>query len=137
MEPPPWRVALSAATMVVVPLVIWAVIAGLAVPGVRVSTGGQATFKQVFAVVVHSAVVSAVGTVIMTPVNYFRESLSSATNLGVFLPFLPEGSFLARLAGHGGRVRRLVGDGPGHRPRPSVTRRRPVTWRSACSACTG
>ena len=43
--------------------------------------------------------ISALGTLFLTPLNYFRESLSSATNLGVFLPFLPEGSFLARLVG--------------------------------------
>jgi hypothetical protein len=98
MEPPAWRVALSAAAIVVFSLGIWAIIAGLLFL-VFASTGGQATFKQVFAVVVHSSVISAVGAVLMTPVNYFRESLSSATNLGVFLPFLPEGSFVARLAG--------------------------------------
>jgi Yip1 domain len=98
MEPPPWRVALSAATIVVFSLGVWAIIAGLLFL-VFASTGGQATFKQVFAVIVHSSVVSAVGTVIVTPVNYFRESLSSSTNLGVLLPFLPDGSFLARLAG--------------------------------------
>jgi hypothetical protein len=98
MEPAPWRVALSAVTMVVAPLVMWAVVAGILFL-VFASTGGQATFKQVYAVVVHSSVVSAIGTVIITPVNYFRESLSSPTNLGVFLPFLPEGNFLARFAG--------------------------------------
>jgi hypothetical protein len=98
MEPPPWRVALSAVAVVAVPLVLWAALAGLLFL-VFSAVGGQARFKQVFAVVVHSAAVSAVGALVMTPVNYFRESLSSATNLGVFLPFLDEGSFLARLAG--------------------------------------
>ncbi len=98
MEPAPWRVALSAVAMVVTPLIMWAAIAGILFL-VFAATGGQATFKQVFAVVVHSSVVTSVGTLIMTPVNYLRESLSSATNLGVFLPFLPEGSFVARLAG--------------------------------------
>jgi hypothetical protein len=98
MEPEPWRIGLSAAMMVVLPPVIWAVIAGLLYL-VFAATGGQATFKQVYSVVVHSTVVSTVGTLLITPVNYFRESLSSATNLGVFVPFLPEGSFLARLLG--------------------------------------
>lgn len=98
MEPSTLRVAFSAVTMVVAPFVMWAVIAGILFL-VFASTGGQAAFKQVFAVVVHSSVVSAVGAAIMTPVNYFRESLSSATNLGVFLPFLPEGNFFARFAG--------------------------------------
>ncbi len=98
MEPPAWRVALSAVMVVVMPVVVWAVLAGLLFL-VFSAIGGQAAFKQVFAVVVHASVVSAVGTLIMTPVNYFRESLSSATNLGVFLPFLPEGNFIARFAG--------------------------------------
>ncbi len=98
MEPPTWRLVLSAVTVVVAPLIMWVVIAGILFL-VFSAFGGQAAFKQVFAVVVHASAVSAVGAVVMTPVNYFRESLSSATNLGVFLPFLPDSSFLARLAG--------------------------------------
>lgn len=98
MEPEPWRMGLSAGMMVVMPPIIWAVIAGVFYL-VFAATGGQSTFKQVYAVVVHSTVVTVVGTLLITPVNYFRESLSSATNLGVFVPFLPEGSFLARLLG--------------------------------------
>jgi hypothetical protein len=61
--------------------------------------GGDATFKQVFAVVCHSGVVLAALSVFTTPLAYVRESLSSATNLGVFLPFLDESSFLARMLG--------------------------------------
>jgi Yip1 domain len=98
MEPPAWRVALSAGMTVVLPPIIWAAIAGILYL-VFAATGGQAAFKQVYAVVVHSSVVSVLGSLLITPVNYFRESLSSSTNLGVFLPFLPEGSFLARLLG--------------------------------------
>jgi hypothetical protein len=85
--------------MAVIPPVVWAVMAGVLFLIFGVFTGGNATFKQVFAVVVHSAVIGAVSTVFVTPLNYFRQTLSSATNLGVFLPFLPEGSFFARLAG--------------------------------------
>jgi Yip1 domain len=98
MEPPAWRVALSAVMIVVMSVAMWAVLAGILFLAFS-AIGGQAAFKQVFAVVVHSSVVSAVGTLVMTPVNYYRESLSSATNLGVFLPFLPEGNFIARFAG--------------------------------------
>ena len=61
--------------------------------------GGDATFKQVFAVVCHSAVVLAALSLFTTPLSYARETLSSATNLGIFLPFLDESSFLARLLG--------------------------------------
>ena len=61
--------------------------------------GGDATFKQVFAIVAHSGVVLAALSLFTTPLAYARESMSSATNLGVFLPFLDESSFLARLLG--------------------------------------
>jgi hypothetical protein len=98
MEPQPWRLALSAVSLAVVPPIIWVAIAGVLFL-VFAATGGQATFSQVFAVVVHSAIIPSLGALIMTPVNYFRQTLSSATNLGVFVPFLPEGSFVARLLG--------------------------------------
>ena len=75
------------------------VIAGIAFAVFSALLGGDATFKQVFAVVCHSAVVLAALSLFTTPLSYVRESLSSATNLGVFLPFLDESSFLARLLG--------------------------------------
>ena len=37
--------------------------------------------------------------VFVTPLNYMRESMSSATNLSVFLPMLDESSFVAKLLG--------------------------------------
>jgi hypothetical protein len=74
-------------------------IAGLAFAIFNAVLGGDATFKQVFAVVCHSAVVLAALSLFTTPLSYARETLSSATNLGIFLPFLDESSFLARLLG--------------------------------------
>ena len=74
-------------------------IGGLAFAVFNAMLGGDATFKQVFAVVCHSAVVLAALSLFTTPLSYARETLSSATNLGVFLPFLDESSFLARLLG--------------------------------------
>ena len=99
MEPSAGRMALSAVSMAVVPLIIWAAMAGILYLIFAALMGGAGTFKQLFAVVIHSSVVTAVGTLIITPVNYQRASLSSATNFAVFFPFLPEGSFLARLLG--------------------------------------
>jgi hypothetical protein len=61
--------------------------------------GGSGTFKQVMAVFAHAGAVSLLGQLFLVPLNYFRESMSSATNLAVFLPFLDEGSVLARFAG--------------------------------------
>jgi hypothetical protein len=61
--------------------------------------GGQASFKQVFAVLAHTSVLNLVQALFITPLNYVRGSLSSATSFGVFLPMLPEGSFLANFLG--------------------------------------
>jgi hypothetical protein len=75
------------------------VIAGIAFAVFNAMLGGDATFKQTFSIVAHSGVILAVLSLFTTPLAYARESLSSATNLGVFLPFLDESSFPARLLG--------------------------------------
>jgi hypothetical protein len=75
------------------------VISGIAFAVFNAMLGGDATFTQVFAVVAHSGVVLAVLSLFTTPLAYVRESMSSATNLAVFLPFLDESSFVARLLG--------------------------------------
>jgi len=98
MNPTPARLAFSAAAMLIFPPIVWAILAGVAYLVFGVFTGGTATFRQIYAVVVHSSVVGAVGALFTTPLNYVRQA-TSATNLAVFLPFLTEGSFLARLAG--------------------------------------
>lgn len=67
--------------------------------GVFTALGGDATFKQAFAVVTHSSAVTLVGALFITPLNYVRESMASATNLAVFFPMLDEGSFVARFLG--------------------------------------
>jgi hypothetical protein len=74
-------------------------IAGVAFAVFNAFMGGDATFKQNFAIVAHSGVILAVLSLFTTPLAYARETLSSATNLGVFLPFLDESSFAARLLG--------------------------------------
>ena len=61
--------------------------------------GGDAIFKQVFAIVAHAGVVSAAQQLFVYPLDYARASLSSPTNLAVFLPFLDENPFPARLLG--------------------------------------
>ena len=75
------------------------VIAGIAFAVFNAVLGGDATFTQVFAIVAHSGVILAVLSLFTTPLAYVRESLSSATNLAVFVPFLDESSFAARLLG--------------------------------------
>ena len=61
--------------------------------------GGNASFKQVFAVVTHTGVVGVLGQLFTVPMNYARGVMTSATNLAVLMPFVPEESFLGRLLG--------------------------------------
>jgi hypothetical protein len=75
------------------------VISGLAFAVFNAILGGDATFKQVFAIVAHSGVVLAVLSLFTTPLAYARESMASTTNLAIFLPFLDESSFVARFLG--------------------------------------
>jgi len=75
------------------------VIAGVAFAVFNAMLGGDATFKQVFAIVAHSGVVLATLSIFTTPLAYVRETLSGTTNLAVFFPFLDETSFAAKLLG--------------------------------------
>ena len=75
------------------------IVAGIAFAVFNAAMGGDATFKQVYAVVVHSGVVMALQQLFVLPLAYARETMSSPTNLMVFLPFLDEDTFVARLLG--------------------------------------
>lgn len=79
--------------------IVTLIMAGIAFLVFGTFMGGRATFKQVFAVVVHSGVIGVVGQLIVMPVNYIRETLESPMNLAVFLPMLDPGGFLAKLMG--------------------------------------
>jgi Yip1 domain len=61
--------------------------------------GGEATFKQVFAVYIHGGPISVVSTALSGLVNYFSGRVGSVANLGAVLPMLPEKSFGANLLG--------------------------------------
>jgi hypothetical protein len=79
--------------------VITLILAGILYAVFTAGLGGAARFKQVFAVLAHSGVITVLQTLFTIPINYARESMASATNLAVLLPMLDEGSFLARLLG--------------------------------------
>ncbi|MGH9329680.1 MAG: YIP1 family protein, partial [Vicinamibacterales bacterium] len=81
-----------------IPLVML-ITAGILFVVFNAAMGGRASFKQLFAVVAHSSVISALGWIFVMPLNYFRETMTSPTNLSVLAPNLEEGSFLARLLG--------------------------------------
>jgi hypothetical protein len=83
---------------IVIPIVV-AITAGILLGIFNAFMGGDATYKQVFAVVVHAGVITTVQTIFAMPLDYFRQTLSSPTTLGVFAPFLDENSFGAHLLG--------------------------------------
>jgi hypothetical protein len=61
--------------------------------------GGTATFKQLFAVVVHAGAIGVLAQLFTVPLNYMRESMTSSTSLAVMLPMLEPTSFGAKFAG--------------------------------------
>jgi hypothetical protein len=87
-----------AAQIVLIPLLA-AVIAGLSLAVFNAILGADATFKQAFSIVAHSYFLIALQTVFSMPLNYLRESLSSATSLAIFFPMLDDASFPGRLMG--------------------------------------
>jgi hypothetical protein len=93
-----WAPYFSAFTIVTFP-VVWAVVSGIIMGVFSAVMGGDATFKQVYAIVVHSGFVMALQQLFAAPLNYARQSMSSPTNLAVFFPFLDESSFPALLLG--------------------------------------
>ena len=84
--------------IVFLPLVALA-IAGMAIAIFNGALGADARFRQVFAVVSFSSVVTGLRALFSTPLNYARESLSSPTNLAAVLPFFEDNTFGGRLLG--------------------------------------
>jgi len=100
MEEGSRRAAITTFISILVAGPVMSVILGGILFGVfTIFMGGQASFKTFFAVYVHSTVITAVAQIFMGPFNYFRGSMSSATNLAVLLPMLDEKSFIGRLFG--------------------------------------
>ena len=76
-----------------------AVCAGIILAVYTALLGGDAKFKAVYAVVVHSGVLLALQTLFVYPMFYLKESMASPTSMAVFLPFLDETTFVARFIG--------------------------------------
>lgn len=92
------RLVYFSGRIALIPLTALAIAAGgMAI--FNVALGGDASFKQIFAVVAHSQIVAALTLVILTPLNYAREALSNPTNVSGLLPMLDDTSFPARLLG--------------------------------------
>jgi hypothetical protein len=89
----------GAASQLVVLPIVYLIMAGILIAIFNAAMGGDARFKQVYTVVVHAGAISVVQQLFALPLNYFRGSMSSPTNVAAMLPMLPEKSFLTYLLG--------------------------------------
>jgi hypothetical protein len=89
----------TAVSVLVVTPIFGLIVAGILFAIFNAAMGGEATFKQVFAILVHAGVISAVSAAFSGVVNYFRGSMGSVANLGALLPMLSEKSFAGLLLG--------------------------------------
>jgi hypothetical protein len=95
---PMMRYFVAGSQLVMIP-VITMVLSGILLGVFNAILGGSASFKQTAAVVTHAGAVSLLQQLFVAPLNYARESMASATNLGVFVPFLDESNIVARFLG--------------------------------------
>jgi hypothetical protein len=95
----PYSAAIAGVGQVVFLPLSTLLIAGIAFAIFNGALGADAAFRQVFAVVAFSTVLSGLRTLFSAPLNYARESLSSPTNLASVLPFFDDSSFAGRLLG--------------------------------------
>jgi len=84
----------TAGSIVVFSPIVATIFAGILFAIFNAALGGEATFKQVFSVLVHAGVVSSFGAVFGGIINYFRQRMDNVTNLGSLVPMLPEKSFV-------------------------------------------
>ncbi len=92
----PYTTAISVA--VVSPIVL-AILAGILFAVFNAAMGGEASYKQVYAVVTHAGVISALGQLFVGPFNFLSESTSNPTTFGALLPMFDDESFIGRLLG--------------------------------------
>ena len=88
----------AAAELAGLPVAALVVTAIARVAGSRVRDS-HVTFSQLFAIVTHSGVILALQHLIVRPLDYAYESLSSPTNVAALLPFVDDATFFARLLG--------------------------------------
>lgn len=100
MNAPAWRIVLQTVLSSVVGVaIVVAALSGLLLLVFTAILGGEATYRGVLAVVAHAGVIFGAKGLFETPLNYFRGSMSSPANLGVFVQMLDEKSFVARALG--------------------------------------
>jgi hypothetical protein len=89
----------AASMLVMVPLFL-VVISGILFAVFNAALGGNATFKQVFTVAVHTGPIGVLAQLFTVPMNYARGTATSASSLYVLVQsFVAEESFTGRLLG--------------------------------------
>ena len=87
-------------SVLVVSPIIAVIFSGILFAIFNAAMGGEASFKQVFAVLAHAGVISAVSTVVLRRDQLLPAGpMGSVANLGALLPMLSENSFAAHLLG--------------------------------------
>jgi len=89
----------TAVSVVIGMLLGYLVMAGILFAIFNAAMGGEASYKQVLTVLVHSSVIGAVGAVFGGILNYYRGAVTSPATLGALLFMLDEKSFVGKLAG--------------------------------------
>lgn len=79
--------------------IVAVILAGLLWVIFNATMGGDASFKQVLAIVAHAGVISTLGALFAAPLNYLRGAMTSGANLRVLLPMVEEGTFAGVLLG--------------------------------------
>ena len=81
--------------------VFTAFIAGILYLIFTFGTGGLAKYKQVLAVTAHASIISVLGAVLATALQFMRGTITiqRPANLGVLVPFLPDNGFIATFLG--------------------------------------
>jgi hypothetical protein len=95
----PYSIYFAAVSQIIFLPLVALVIAGIAIAIFNGALGADASFRQLFAVVVFSSVVTGVRALFSAPLNYARESLSSPATLTALLPFFEDNTFAGRLLG--------------------------------------
>jgi hypothetical protein len=95
---PVMRFVIPGSMLVIGPIFAFA-IAGILYMIFAAMMGGGGTYRQVLSVVAHAGVIPTVAGLGVLALSYARETMNSATNLGVFVQMLPDDSFLVRFLG--------------------------------------
>jgi hypothetical protein len=89
----------TAISVLIASPIIAAILAGILFAVFNAALGGEATYRQLYSVLVHAGAITALGQLFVGPFNYLRGSTSNPTTIGSLLPMLDETSFIGRLAG--------------------------------------